>query len=218
MCILKGLSIFNKADNRNSACYRQVVWQLNKNMSTEIYGIKNKSEPLIFFKWLKLFAIWLGSWWGIWGILFIILYVPTHRTAFSGLDKENNRIWLLDNWDTITTLIPWLAVAIVVYYVVSTAWYDRIDRFEFDDEKEELRIFCYGYFTHFPGNVFIPYKSLSAELLSDRNFLYGDYLILKIMRNSHVEARITKTSRDWQRLPNTINRVFERIKSIMQHN
>ncbi|QSE99000.1 hypothetical protein [Fulvivirga lutea] len=183
----------------------------------EVYQVKERRE-LLFFKWLKLIAFWLAAWWGIWGLLFIVAYTKTRRTGFSGINEENNRQFIADHWDVITTTIPWLAVAVVAYYVISTAWFDKIDRFEFDDEKEELRMFCYGYFTHLPGNVFIPYRNLSSELYTDSNFVYGDFIVLKIKRSSHTEARITGSSSHWQKLPNTIHRVHEKIESITLHN
>jgi hypothetical protein len=183
-------------------------------MPTEIYEIKERSERFLLFKWMKLSAIYLGSWLGLWGILFIILYVPTRKTGYSGINADGNRAWLETNWDLMTTSILWLALAVVVYYIITKSRYRQIKKFEFDDDEKELRIYCYDHFTHIPSKLVFNYKSLGSELTESRNFIYGDHSSLSIISSGNIKAKIGGSSNDWQKLPNTLKRIDGKIRSI----
>jgi len=182
-------------------------------METKIYEIKNKTERFIFFKWLKLVAFFLGSWWGLHILLFIILYVPTSKTGFLGLNAEENRQWLENNSEWVYNLILYIAIGIVIYYVYVMIKSKQVEKFIFNDNERLLTIFYKSYFLHIPSKEEYKYEYLNSTIDFKNNYLYGEHIVLRIYLDSKRIVNIDGSSSDWQRLPNFLKRINERIEN-----
>lgn len=148
-------------------------------MEIEVYELKSKIEPFILGKLLTLLAIFIGSFVGLWSALFIFLLAPSRRNGF-GINEKRNRTWLDNNWNLISDLILYLAIAIVLYYMYSKIRYGQVDQFTFNDSERKLLVKFKNYFLHTPYSKKYSYDDLNSSIRSDSNLLYGDHLILTI--------------------------------------
>lgn len=178
-------------------------------MEKELYELKTRNEHWILFKFLKLVAIFIGSYVGLW-IVFGLLAIPRSRTRRGDAAPQV----FADNFDIITDLILYGALAIVVYYVILKIKNLQVERFTFDDSLQQLVIDYKSYFLHIPEQKTFHYDQLSAETSVGQSFLYGDFVTLTVTYNKKRVAFIGKSASDWQRLPKTLARIQERILEV----
>jgi hypothetical protein len=170
-------------------------------MENAIYELKNKRERFIVFKFLQLIALYLLSWLGLWG-MFLFSFRRT-RPEFSE-----------DTIALTSDVIIYLSLAIVVYYVFSKVKNRQVEKAIFDYSNSQLTVVYKSYFLHIPGKGIYPFLNLSSTLTPKSNLFYGEHFILRVYHKNKRVVYIGGSADDWQRLPNFLKRIHERISEI----
>src|SRR5688572_20310451 len=121
-------------------------------MENPVYEPKTKNEYFILFKFLKLGAIFLGSWMGIW---LLIVLSPIISKVMSDISVE-----------LISNVSIYGALFIVLYYIYSKVKTRQIDQVVFDYTQRKLKIRYKNYFLHIRSAAAFPIEQLRSSIKS----------------------------------------------------
>lgn len=164
------------------------------------YEPKTKSEHFILFKFLKLVAIFLGSWMGIW--------------ILAGMSRRTSKAMSEASAELISTVAIIGALLIVLYYIYSKVKTRQVEQVTFDYAQRKLKIKYKSYFLHLQTSAAFPLEKLRSSIKSKQSFLHGSCKILSVHYGKRRVLLIDESSSDWQRVPNFLVKIHERLSEI----
>lgn len=171
-------------------------------MEKPTYELKSKNESLILFKFLKLFALFGGAWAAIW--LTLLFFVGLHWRM--PLSPEFVNI--------VSNVALYAAIGIVLYYVYSKIRNKQVEKVVFDYDLMMIEVTYRSYFLHIRSVSRLSFDLIDSAIVSKHGSLYGDHHILSIFHKKKCVAYIGGASSDWQKLPNFLIRINQRIQDI----
>jgi hypothetical protein len=167
----------------------------------EVYEIKERTEHWILFKFLKLVAIYGGVYCSF---MFLSVWILSGRRGRRPILAEQ----LLD---PLSSLANFVSIAVVIWYLYTKLKRSELDKLEFDDDANILKLTFRNYLFHFKYSKNIPYASLSCKSRTSNSFLHGEYEHVEFYSGRKKMAVIGSASPDWHKLPNSIERIKSKI-------
>ncbi len=172
---------------------------------TEKYQIKRPTEYWLFFKYLKLAAIFIGTYAGC----YILILIITRKKLINGEPMIGQQYF-----EQINTIIIVVSFIVVLYYLYTRLKNNEIIYIEFIDKTRTVFIKYRNYITHITYIKSYAYNDFAIDYFSDEDFINGEYEHIDFYSNNKVVAVIDGTSIDWQKMPNTLNRLKDKIISL----
>jgi hypothetical protein len=171
-------------------------------MERPTYELKSKNEVFILFKFLKLVAIFVGAWTGIWFVL-VFFIGRRRRTPVSP-----------ELFNLFSNVALYGAVGFVLFYIFSKIRNKQVEKVVFYYDVRVIKITYKSYFLHIKSVVRLSFDWIDSTIVSKQSFLYGDHHILSIFYKKKRVAYIGGASSDWQKLPNFLTKIDQRIRDI----
>jgi hypothetical protein len=168
-----------------------------------VFEIKSRSEYWIFFKFIKLFAIYIGTYLGL---MITIFGLGGRRRGGEAFDPEYTK--------TMMDLVFYGSIAAVLYYVIRKLRSPEIEKFEFNDSIGKLRVSYRNFFTHYRWKKLFYYSDLSYKYERSNDFIAGEYDHIWIYAGKSRIALIHGASTDWHKLPQTTMRLVKLLATI----
>ena len=159
-----------------------------------VYELQTRTEHFIVFKLFKILALFGIAW-------FVLRLASFMFLGFSGISDS----------DIVSDVVLYSAFALAGYYVFLKVASTPVEKVVFDYDSNTVTIFYKHYFFHIASEKRFPLDDLSSTLHKKQSFFQGQYLELTIFYRLKSIAFIGKGASDWQRIPNFITRIHERI-------
>lgn len=162
-----------------------------------VYELQTKTEHFIVFKLFKILALFGVTW-------FVLRLASFMFLGFTGIRDS----------DVVSDVVLYSALALAGYYVFLKVASTPVERVIFDYNNNVVIILYKNYFFHITSTRNFSLDALSSTLRKKQSFFQGQYLELTIFYRLKRIAFIGKGASDWQRIPNFITRIHERIAEV----